>query len=178
MVQRQTDADTKRELAIAQLFAEKSNWYAHKYEARYAIIDYYLTDHKEKHRGDSIVGLLEVKSRPSYKHDDFETIIVSLNKWYHLFLAHEAFDVPGWFIFWYGKDYLVRTLNVKTFAPGKGCIVTLGGRTDRSDAPNDLEPVIEVPRHLLTTIATDVTLDLKPKNGSVIITKKEVEDET
>lgn len=166
-MERQTKTDKKRELAVAQLFADKSKWYAHEYKARYAIIDFYLTDHKDKHRGDSIVGLLEVKCRPTYKHDDFETVIVSLNKWYHLFLAHEAFHVPGWFIFWYGKDLYVRTLNVANVAPGKNCIVTLGGRGDRPDAPNDLEPIIEVPKGLLTTIATKIDL-----------TEKEEEDES
>jgi len=155
MVEHQTEDDRRRQLAVATVFAEKYNWELHEYESRFAVIDLYLTD---KHR-DQITGLCEVKCRPEYKHDEFDTIYVSFNKWYRLYLASVAFNVPGWIVFWYGADLYVRSLNVERVFTQPGCNLAIRGRTGRKNAANDLEPMILVPRTLLHTVATKVKVD-------------------
>jgi hypothetical protein len=102
----------------------------------YSPFDVYLMREKK------IVALVEIRTRQNRQFATFPTVMLDLDKWFHLMQGEVVMQLAGVYVvafpdgIWWLR---IGTLPVNTFK------VTFRGRTDRPEAPNDQSPVIEVP---------------------------------
>ena len=96
-------------------------------------------------RHDKPMAVGELKAR-SHKYGDYPTVYLSERKYKALMLAHDGGLVPLFIV-----QYLDRLMyiDVSTLTDTS---TTLAGRTDRTNATNDIEPMIEVPITLLQEV--------------------------
>jgi len=127
----QTDADLDWQAAVARRISDRSAGILHPFGPMDEV-DGWIE------RGGRIVSIVEIKRR-KVDRTTYPTIWFALRKWQALTLASVAFGVPALFIVHYNDGiYYVRSDDVC------GCPLVIGARTDRG-APNDREPVIDVP---------------------------------
>lgn len=87
------------------------------------------------------VAYAEVKRRYNDR-EKYPTIFLAFRKWLALFVSHAYTGVPALFVV--GWDDSIGWLDVSSFSVNP-LMLTIGGRSDRPDAKNDREPIIEVP---------------------------------
>lgn len=97
------------------------------------VVDGFITD------GGRMTGVYEVKCR-NVDHDTYPTVFLSWRKYMALTFASVTSAVSPLFIVgWQNVAGWVDVWNVPAHR------AFLNGRRDRAGAPNDLEPIIEVP---------------------------------
>lgn len=96
-------------------------------------------------REQRMVSIVEIKRRYN-QFSRYPTVWFSMRKWQSLMLVCNGHGVPGMFIVHYDD-------RISWIAPSEaaGLPIIIGKREDRG-APNDTEPVIDVPTTLLHTL--------------------------
>lgn len=94
------------------------------------------------------VGIGEIKNRTNLS-TQYPTIYVSFHKYHRLVFAAAALEVKGIFVVNYADK--LCWIDVKDIDARRHGIL---GRTDREDAPNDTELIIEVPVDELLVVET------------------------
>lgn len=82
-----------------------------------------------------VIGFAETKARSNTLHR-YPTVFLSVRKW----SAFVETGLPGYFIVKFTDG--IRVARVDTITNPK---IIMAGRRDRVNAPNDIEPIIEVP---------------------------------
>jgi hypothetical protein len=129
--------DLSRQNAVADRLAAawKCEW---SRTGPYSPVDVYMM------RGKQLVSVVEIRTRGNRERDTFDTVVINLNKWFHLLLAEIVLGLPGIIAFAF-RDGIYYARIGKLPVSAYGLLVT--GRTDRPDvhAPNDFAPGIHVP---------------------------------
>lgn len=128
--------DTERERQVARRLARAWDCEVLPAEDDYNPFDFtFLRDGKP-------VAVGELKAR-NHRYGDYPTVYLAERKYKALMLCHDGGLIPLFIV-----QYLDRLmyLDVSTIIRPS---TVLAGRTDRANAPNDIEPIIEVPITLL-----------------------------
>lgn len=141
MIRRESALDRERQRRVARLVSGRWNCELQP-TGPYAHCDWFCR------RGTEVVGIAELKVRTN-AHQFYRTLYLSLNKALGLAVFDWFFDKPGVFVVAFTDGiYFTR---VTTLDLDKLPIRVLG-REDRAQAPNDREPIIEVPVQYLRRI--------------------------
>lgn len=92
------------------------------------------------------VAFAEVKRRHCFV-ATYPTVYLSLRKWHALFEAHVRTGLSSVFVVQF--DDGIKWIEAKDVDPRTAI---MRGRFDREDAPNDVEPIIEVPIELFNDV--------------------------
>ena len=131
-----------RQTAVAEKLAQAWNAEYGSF-GQYAPIDVYFMRNK------NIVSMAEIRTRRDRECNTFGTVLIDLDKWFHLMQAEIGLAMPAMYVvtftdgIWYVR---IGTLAVNNFK------IKYRGRTDRPEAPNDMSPVIEVPSSMFVRV--------------------------
>jgi len=140
MVKRLRPEDIEREREVQRRLAQAWSCVVLRYEDDdFAPFDFTFIRH------DKPLAVGELKSR-GHKYGAYPTVYLSERKYGALMLAHDGGLVPLFIV-----QYLDRLMWVDVSTLPDTSTV-LAGRTDRENAPNDIEPIIEVPITLLQEV--------------------------
>tara|TARA_R110000803_G_scaffold210718_2_gene283407 strand:- start:28969 stop:29412 length:444 start_codon:yes stop_codon:yes gene_type:complete len=132
-MRRETRGDRKAQTAAGDACRAAWGWAGGEYANKWSPIDYYFTD------GIPLVCVGEFKRRNN-PHRQYKTVFLSVRKYEALERARVAAGVDARYVVGYDDGiWWVDSFNVDASNP------QILGRTDRANAPNDQEPVIEVP---------------------------------
>ncbi len=144
MIVRVDESDERNEQRVAELIERAWGVTMHKY-ARFDRIDRYGVENGVTR----FVAEIKVRRNES---DRYPTVFASAAKWFYLLRLSEALEVPGLYVFAFADGFVGYVKASEIDARRH----RIAGRTDRVDAPNDQELIIDVPIEQLQPVVEEI----------------------
>jgi len=136
----QTEFDNNNEAEVADWLSKC--WRCEiKSFGPFSNVDWYMK------RNGRLIGIAELKCR-SFSYTKYQTVFISVTKWFHLIHGHFGLGVPAVFIIRFTDQ--VRWIDVFHIDATRHSIK---GRKDRGPNSTSIEPAIEIPIDQMTIVS-------------------------